>query len=60
MCVGSMNPLGLVLERFTVAVSPAGNLLGFGQLEQKESYIELRSMIVEPSARHACMHACYR
>ncbi|BDA50217.1 hypothetical protein COCOBI_15-3460 [Coccomyxa sp. Obi] len=47
----SMNPLGLVPERFTVAVSPAGNLLGFGQLEKKDSYIELRSMIVDPSAR---------
>ncbi|KAK9903464.1 hypothetical protein WJX75_006311 [Coccomyxa subellipsoidea] len=47
----SMNPLGLVPERFTVAVSADGTLLGFGQLEQKDSYVELRSMIVEPSVR---------
>ncbi len=48
-----MNPLGLVPERFTVAVGADGTLLGFGQLEQKDSYVELRSMIVEPSVRHA-------
>lgn len=53
-----MNPLGLVPERFTVAVSADGTLLGFGQLEQKDSYVELRSMIVEPSVRHATLWMC--
>lgn len=47
-----MNPLGLVPELFTVAVGRDGALLGFGQLEPKDSYLELRSMIVDPSARH--------
>jgi N-acetylglutamate synthase-like GNAT family acetyltransferase len=57
-----MNPLGIAPERFTVAEGNAGRLLGFGQLEQKDGYLELRSMVVDPSARcgsaHACMLAC--
>jgi len=47
-----MNSLGLVPELFTVAVSQDGAMLGFGQLEPKDSYVELRSMIVDPSARY--------
>ena len=58
-----MNPLGVVPERFTVAEDGAGRLLGFGQLEQKDGYLELRSMVVDPSARYwvtlaACLSAC--
>ena len=48
-----MNPLGLRPERFTVATDSAGRLLGFGQLEQRDGYLELRSMIVVPAARCA-------
>ena len=48
-----MNPLGLAPERFTVATDSAGKLVGFGQLEQKDGYLELRSMVVDPSVRCA-------
>ena len=46
-----MNPLGIAPERYTVAVDAAGSLLGFGQLEQKDGYLELRSMVVAGAAR---------
>ena len=46
-----MNPLGITPERFTVAVDDSGKMLGFGQLEQKDGYKELRTMVVNPSCR---------
>lgn len=46
-----MNPLGLNPERFTVACNEEGEVLAFGQLEDKGSFLELRSMVVEPSCR---------
>ena len=46
-----MNPLGITPERFTVAVDESGKMLGFGQLEQKDGYKELRTMVVDPSCR---------
>ena len=54
-----MNPLGIAPERFIVAVDESGKLLGFGQLEQKDNYMELRSMVVDPSCRcHSYPHRC--
>lgn len=57
----SMNPLGLAAERFVVATSKSsGKLLGFGQLEPKQSaqdaqFLELRTMIVKPEYRRALL-----
>lgn len=61
-CSGSMNPLGLSAERFTVAADPAtGELLGFAQLEPKPTkedlhFLELRTMIVKTEHRYALNH----
>ena len=57
----SMNPLGLKAERFVVAVDEAGSdatMLGFGQLEphgdaQKPTFLELRTLIVDPTHRQS-------
>ena len=47
-----MNPLGIKPERFTVATDKEGSLLGFGQLEPKDSCMELRSMVVDTAHRY--------
>lgn len=52
-----MNPLGIVPERFTLAVDASGKMVGFGQLEQKDGYLELRTMVVDPSCRCRLPHS---
>lgn len=52
-----MNPLGLPAERFLVAKSEGGTLMGFGQLQEQPNqqdvqFLELRTLIVDPNARY--------
>lgn len=52
-----MNPLGLPAERFLVAENSAGQLLGFGQLQQQPDkssvqFLELRTLIVRDDVRY--------
>jgi N-acetylglutamate synthase-like GNAT family acetyltransferase len=51
--VGEINPTGLDWERFVVATSPDGELIGCGQLKPHGREIfELASIVVHPKYRH--------
>ena len=48
-----MVALGIAPERFVVAEGLSGEVLGMGQVEDKESgaYKEIRTLVVDPKAR---------
>ena len=48
-----MNPLGIAAERFSVAKTAEGEILGFGQIEvfAAPPYSEVRSMLVKKEFR---------
>ena len=50
--VGQINPTGLDWQRFMVAVSPAGEVIGCGQVKpHRDGSRELASLVVHPDWR---------
>ena len=64
-CGCRMNPLGLPPDRFLIAESESGSLLGFGQLQEQPNqqngqFLELRTLIVADDARYTVLKSLAR